>query len=399
MARIFHLSDLHIDKVALPDQHRFFRGLEGHNIEVWRAFRTHFLSRLKETNDDYFIIVTGDLTATGHPDCFELCTELLFNKPTSTLSKEIGLRLPNEKFLIIPGNHDSYGGKVALENTLTAFNGHFHPSAEYPITISLKVGGLEIAVIGFDSTYTNNGYTLPKKLGRGIIYKNQFHIAEGFLRERKCDFSIACLHHNPIFPPNVSRDWNLILEHSNDFMAWLTKTNVDLVLFGHIHDDFYDVLPLKSLLRYLPKKRGLKAFANRLFYKTNVLMEYEPIRIYGKSMRFIDTLAYNYIVSKLKKKQYSTPQDFTTKERFETYLHALPEYKEFMEDLNSFHNRTTALVMAGTTCQHSSERKNSYIEMILDKEKGKSITVLRHKYNAVTGGFDSVTTVLELNRK
>ncbi len=399
MAKIFHLSDLHIDRIALPDQHRFLPGLEGHNIEVWRAFRLHFLSRLRDIKDDFLIIVTGDLTATGHPDCFALCTELLFNKPTSTLSKEIGLQLPREKFLIIPGNHDSYGGRIALKNTLKTFNGHFHASGEYPITASLTIGDLKIGIIGFDSTYTDNSYTLPKKLGRGKIYKKQYHIAEGFLRERKFDFSIACLHHNPIFPPNCGRDWNLILEHSDDFMTWLTKTNLDLILFGHIHDDFYDILPLKSLLRYIPKKRGLKAYVNRLFYRTNILMEYEPIRKYGKSMRYIDTLAYNYIVSKFKKKQFSTPNNFATKELFEKYLHDLPEFEEFTQDIQSFQNKTTALVMAGTTCQHSAKRKNSYIELDLNKENGKSITVLRHRYNALTGGFDTRTTVLEFNHK
>ena len=112
-------------------------------------------------------------------------------------------------------------------------------------------------------------------MGRGFIENEQYALAEGFLRDRKTNLRIVMLHHNPIFPPNIKTDWNLILEDSKNFMEWIVKNRIDFVFFGHIHDDFYDVLPLESLIKLLPVKKGFARTMRRFYLKTNKKQFYQ----------------------------------------------------------------------------------------------------------------------------
>ncbi len=377
MIKIFHLSDLHIDIELLPKQN-FFEGLRGHNIEVWGAFRKHFKLRQENTIGNYICAITGDLSKKGDIKSFNLAKQFLFENNNSEITDEIGLKLPKEKVILIPGNHDSYNSKILGKNSLVNFNESFGIFDPYPITKFIEHDGFSISIIAFDSTYLKNAYTLAKKLGRGIIEKEQYALAEGFLRDRKSNLRIVMLHHNPIFPPNVKKDWNLILEGSKIFIDWIIKQKIDFVLFGHIHEDFYDVLPLKSLIRLLPSKKGFGKTLRKFYLNTSRLNDYENLQINGKYLRQIDSIAYQFI----KKKRPNTLKlatNFKSKKEFENYLYGLPEYSEFISELNNFSKQETLLVMAGSLCQDNDKRKNSYIELDFNPEQSK-VNIYRHKY-------------------
>ena len=208
------------------------------------------------------------------------------------------------------------------------------------------------------------------------------------------------LHHNPIFPPNVKRDWNLILEDSKIFLDWVVSHKINIVMFGHVHTDFYDVLPLKSLLKLLPYKR-LRVFPQlrRMQLKTNALMDYSQLEIGGKYLRQLDCLVYQYAAIQRKENPSAaallSPSNFKKKEELENYIRDLPEYASFLSDLKNLSNQETAFIMAGTTCQYNKERINSYLEIELTNNLSKLI-VYRHKYKYQTSTFETKQTTFDI---
>lgn len=200
MLKLFHISDCHIDKEIIPEPQKFIEGLNGHNIEVWGAFQKHFQERTKDLKD-YTVIITGDISAQGSIDSLQLAKNFLVKDDTSEISKKLGLNIPEKNLFIIPGNHDSFNDRLLGRNSLKNYKEIFGVNDFFPITNTFNHNGGTVALIGFDSTYLRKSASIVKKLGRGVIEKNQYRIAEGFLREKKFDFKLVCLHHNPIFPP------------------------------------------------------------------------------------------------------------------------------------------------------------------------------------------------------
>jgi Icc-related predicted phosphoesterase len=394
MIKIFHLSDLHIDIELLPKLN-IIEGFRGHNIEVWGAFRKHFKERQKEANENYICAITGDISSFGGLKSFNLAKQFIFDGDKSEIADEVGLKLPKDKVILIPGNHDSYNNKILGKNSLKNFNETFRIFEPYPITKVIEKEGFSISIIAFESSYLKNTYSPAKKLGRGIIEKEQYALAEGFLRTRKFNLRIVMLHHNPIFPPNTKTSWNLILEGSRSFIEWIIKNKIDFVFFGHIHDDFYDVLPLKSLMKLLPIKRGFGKYLRKIYLNTSKLNEYENLHINGEYLRQIDSIAYQYIINK-RSNTLLLAENFNSKKEFENYLYELPEYSEFISDLNNLSKQETLMVMAGSLCQDNDKRKNSYIELDFYPDKSQ-ITIYRHKYQPKKISFETKQRELNYN--
>ncbi len=380
MATIFHLSDLHIDEKVQPNPKLFMPLLEGHNLETWGKLRTHLKGRL-ESIKDYMVVITGDVTACGHNDSYVLAKEFLFSSENSRIASELGLRIDEDKYFIIPGNHDAFDGKWYRKNSLAAFNGYFNFRGEYPIILERNIDGLNFIFIGFDSTH-RKPVTLPKKLGKGYIEESQYQFAEGYLTNKNHDFKVVCLHHNPIFPPNSRKKWNLILESSRKFLSWVIKNKIDVVLFGHIHNSFSDVLPLKAMLKCVSSRWSFTSNIRRILYGTNILMEFEPLNINGQKVRYIDSIAYHSIS---KDNSNITPvSKFRNKKDFEKYLHQLPEYGDFIKFIDTYSDIKTAIIMAGTACQFNRAKNNSYLELSfsINDSGAKKIKVSHHKLSA-----------------
>jgi len=87
--RILHLSDLHFGDT---------------NNELTQIASIKILNKLKSkwgSSPPFFVVVSGDTTESGLPSQFEAGYSWL-----SILSKRLGIELPSEQALVVPGNHD-----------------------------------------------------------------------------------------------------------------------------------------------------------------------------------------------------------------------------------------------------------------------------------------------------
>ena len=166
--RIFHISDLHIHNEILADPNTFLKGLNGHNIDVWGAFRKHFIGRQKLSDADSICVVTGDLSSQGSVRGLTFAKQFILSDPASQISSEMGLQLPKEKVFIVPGNHDSYNDRLVGKNSLQNYREVFGVNDAFPMTATVAVNGRELSLIGFDSSYLR-AHISPQKNSGGEL--------------------------------------------------------------------------------------------------------------------------------------------------------------------------------------------------------------------------------------
>lgn len=404
MLTIFHISDLHFGESASRSSsdpktqisQKNINGITGHDIKIWIALKNHLLSRIKQTKNEYRICVTGDLSRIGSIDSYNVASDLFFNESESDISKEFGLRIDKDKFIVVPGNHDSYDTSLHKLNNLRTFNGIFHSTTEdYPIPKIVNVDETNFIFLTVDSTYKKNGVSLLKKLGRGFVSEIQLERIRGFFLNPTTQKTvrILLLHHSPIILDG-QRNRNLMLDKSQNILEAIVKNKIDIVLCGHLHEDFYDILPLKRLIKYLPKRRGWSRVLNNI-YKETQLNDYYVISIKGKKARYFDSIAYQCIKDKHEILDYKK-NEFKSLDHFEKYLHNLPEYKEFIQDFYNYSESETALIMAGSACKES-EDANSYLELIIEDNLNQ-ILIKRHKYNRSSNSFDTKERIKQFNK-
>jgi 3',5'-cyclic AMP phosphodiesterase CpdA len=396
MFTIYQLSDLHFGKALISTEHNIKKEFRSHDERIWVILKTHLLNRIKNNQDRYMVVITGDLSQLGHIDSYNLAKSLIYKNVNSDISKEYGLQLEEEHLFIVPGNHDSYDRSYVKKNNLRTFNNIFFPSIEsgdiYPTLKNIEVNGNNYIFMGIDSTYKKSFAAPRKKFGKGSVPKTQLAQLTGRLKEiGDNNVRILCLHHCPIIVDG-KRDRSLMLDRSQDLLSWITKNNIDILMCGHLHEDFYDILPLRKLISFLPSKRGFLRKKMKS-YKETQLNEYQPISIKGKKARYIDSIAYHYIKAKYGGLLDPDKNEFGSIANFNDYLHNRPEYKEFVIDFSEFDKRETGILMAGTACQEKS-RNNSYLEVNIDDDNDH-ITILRHKYNKTKKEFTTKERVLK----
>ena len=295
------------------------------------------------------------------------------------------MQLPENKFFIIPGNHDSYTKHFLFnKNNLSKYKEAFNVKEKFPLTKSLNFGDTNIGIVGFDSTYLKMSKDPVKKLGHGLIEKYQYDVADGFLRGKKFDLVIACLHHNPFYTPNMERDWKMLLNDSKTLLTWITKNKVNLILFGHTHEHYTDFIPLRKLIDWLPEKRTFWRYLKDIYVGSNILFDLEHIVIKGQYVKFMDSVAYYWIKAKNKEKSLKPIKEFETKIKFESYLKSLEAYTDFLDDFKSFPKDNKGVIMTGSASQFNSKRKNSYLELKIERKKVK---VINYKYDPANANF------------
>jgi 3',5'-cyclic-AMP phosphodiesterase len=146
------------------------------------------------------VIVSGDLTADGFRDEYELAREYVD-------------RLDTEDPIVIPGNHDSRNvGYVHFEELFGERRRDVH------------TGGVSIVAIDSTEPDVDHG-----TIGRGRYgwIEERFAAHEAFLR-------IFVMHHHLLPVPGTGRERNIVHD-AGDALECLIRSGVDLVLSGHKH--------------------------------------------------------------------------------------------------------------------------------------------------------------------
>jgi hypothetical protein len=120
--RIAHISDLHLTPGMGPNT------THSHSVK-----RLSVLSQYFHDNEFDKVIITGDLTNRGDEDSLLVAYSYIFDEVlVQAPTVKIGLKLPLEKVIVVPGNHDAYdcrdsnGPQLLLwQKSLENFNKQF----------------------------------------------------------------------------------------------------------------------------------------------------------------------------------------------------------------------------------------------------------------------------------
>ncbi|HYH58332.1 MAG TPA: metallophosphoesterase [Thermoleophilaceae bacterium] len=157
------------------------------------------ISEVNELGPD-LVIVSGDLTADGYREEYDLAREYLDS-------------LEGPEPIVIPGNHDSRNvGYVHFEEL---FGERRH---------ALHTGG--VSVVAIDSTEPDMDHGTIGR-GRYSWIEERFAAHDAFLR-------IFVLHHHLLPVPGTGRERNVVHD-AGDALECLLRSGVNLVLSGHKH--------------------------------------------------------------------------------------------------------------------------------------------------------------------
>lgn len=175
-----HVSDLHIgllDEESLNARTRLcrkwpmFEGMLGHSfdslMDLKEFVENEFFPGFAQDNPDLYLIVTGDLTAIGHAQEFDIANQYLSGVLRDLGGKPVGLGVSDWNDRAIPGNHDHWPGlPVIIGRPTRAFKRYFpHMPATDPV---FQLGrGLQLRLLRINTDADVNPFLCERIMAIG----------------------------------------------------------------------------------------------------------------------------------------------------------------------------------------------------------------------------------------
>jgi 3',5'-cyclic AMP phosphodiesterase CpdA len=235
MFRLAQVSDLHCHGVYKFQLRDLFskRALGAANLLVRRR-RKHNMSLLKAMVRDLRGRAFDHLALTG-----DMCNIALVSEWTEALRWIGETQLPPERVTAIPGNHDAYIPEVVADGTFERLFAAYQ-------TAELRVDGAiypfvqlrgEVALVCTSTAVPTGDIGAWGKMGKAQLGRLESLLMAPEVRQR---LRVVLIHH----PPLVNRPGEGRNLHDREAVqALLAKTGAELVLHGHDHRDFFNVLP------------------------------------------------------------------------------------------------------------------------------------------------------------
>lgn len=240
------ISDLHVGKGA-----RHFELRPGEKrpkfsspsyVETFRKLTS------RENLKADFLVVPGDLTHSGAPEEFEKASQVIQKCADA-------LRVPEDRILFVPGNHDVHWPVCALDdNKPTVFwaNYKFAPFSDadgFLSSAKANKGGLlcrspyfsivtydDVIFVCFNTSAFENHTEQPH---HGLVRQEDLEHLEIKLGELDVGSRVKCAvaHHHPINYSDIPAEWPDFssLVNAQNLMALLDRHRFDLVIHGHKH--------------------------------------------------------------------------------------------------------------------------------------------------------------------
>ncbi|HNX67491.1 MAG TPA: metallophosphoesterase [Bacteroidales bacterium] len=203
--KLIHLSDIHV----------------GHE-DCGAKFRTiaEKIMETKQPVEEYIIIITGDIVNNANRE--EYISEAL---GVISMLREKGYRL-----LLIPGNHDYGTGVLGNKKFVQLFKEKFYSTTNvsYPKLDIID----DVAFIGLDST-AEELHWLDRIMSEGELGRKQRSRLKKILKQPEVAArkKVVYLHHHPFY-------YKIGMQlKDRDKLKKLIEGNIDLLLFGHYHQD------------------------------------------------------------------------------------------------------------------------------------------------------------------
>jgi 3',5'-cyclic AMP phosphodiesterase CpdA len=231
--RIMHLSDLHLQAPwRVRDYLRRGPRLDYLRLEfVLQGRRERYLAaeakvvellcHAEEAKVDH-VIVSGDLSALGLPQEFEMAREVLASFAG--------------RLTLVPGNHDAYhrDGLGSFERALADLNrpsiGQFVREGPYPL---VQLLGEEVAIIGLCSAR----WSPVPGLARGAVGPAQLMGLRAALADERLERRalIVVVHHAPFRADGSPDRWHHGLSDFQPLLETLGQSSVIALCHGHLH--------------------------------------------------------------------------------------------------------------------------------------------------------------------
>ncbi len=244
LATIVHVSDLHFgdadgDGVPIPAQAarsilaecQVFDGLLGHSsLALYRL--AEFWRKVCSEEEHVHLAVTGDLTACGHADQFDMVTTYLGNVLPPGGGPDVGLAVPDWAEWTVPGNHDHWPGQPIVFGAGTQIANRF--TLPFVTRVPLN-GGLTLRVIGIDTDADVNPYWWCRLRARGKFSTHLATATKFAGAPQSGDISVLLLHHAPSY---VAQDGTLEVTAGSrdDLRVFVVQQKITVMLCGHVHE-------------------------------------------------------------------------------------------------------------------------------------------------------------------
>lgn len=241
MFTLAHLSDIHLSPMPRPTLRQLMsKRILGY--ANWLRGRRDFHRRTAldaltldlKKQDAGHIAVTGDLVNIGLPAEFEAARDWL---------QELG---PAQDISVVPGNHDAYV-KLDFDRTIGLWRDYIRGDAQGMTGLDQNSQGFPyvrirepVAMIGLSTAIP----TLPF-MAAGELDDRQLEALPTLLRdlrERKL-FRVILIHHPPL--PGLTGH-RRGLRNAPDLLTILQREGVELMLYGHNHEQSVDQLDVLS---------------------------------------------------------------------------------------------------------------------------------------------------------
>jgi len=222
VTKLIHFSDLHVWREKGWDGDPCIKRLFGKvNLHLRRKGRYppawgRAILEAIAAREAAAVIFSGDVSSASLVGEFETGFELF-----APLREKW-----DERFLIIPGNHDRYTPRATQRRL---FEKHvLGRDREYPFAARIAE---DIGVVGIDLSgprpFTARGRLSEAELSR---------IAEKVERQRgETDFVVVVGHYPLVYPPDFRPSWQHVLPRREELAQTLVQAGASLYLHGHVH--------------------------------------------------------------------------------------------------------------------------------------------------------------------
>lgn len=236
-----HISDLHLSEISEEERKtrklswkKFrFDGVLGHSENSLRNLDDFVYSRSREERD-VLLIVTGDLTAIGKEQEFEIANEFLGSSHQPPKGGEVGLGVSNWARWAIPGNHDHWPGRVTIVGRPTKGLKKYFPELPLIEPVVPLGDGRQLRFLRIDSDADVAPYS-SERIGAIGSFVSQLDRLSGMLAvlgRRENEIRVLCLHHSAI---HRGRILEINAQSRKELFQFLLANHVAVVLCGHIH--------------------------------------------------------------------------------------------------------------------------------------------------------------------
>jgi 3',5'-cyclic AMP phosphodiesterase CpdA len=222
--RLIHITDPHLSSLSFT---RFsaVRGKRRSGYLSWQRKRRHvhrrdILDRLTESvqadNPDQ-LLIGGDLVHIG------------LEQEITAAGEWLRQLAPPEKVLLVPGNHDIYAA-----DSFHAVNEHWKSFLAASPVAADHASGYPISRDLGPVHLTGVNSSLPTRIfsARGEVGEKQIERLPRTFSAGQVNFLL--IHHPPL--PGLTHA-RKALRDADAFGAWLANSRLDVVLYGHVHDN------------------------------------------------------------------------------------------------------------------------------------------------------------------